>query len=360
MRTLRGMLLRSFLPVFLIALVFFVLLLELIDQFGNLWRYASNGVGLGQIAVIALLYVPKCVSFALPIAFLFSISFTLGMLYTHNELVAVFGSGVSLTRFVRPFLVLGLLFSVGGFFLEDRLVIDTYRKKNEAYALAVKTVTTDSQMDVTIMSGDRRTVYRAQYYNDVKRELTGLLIVDRDAEGALERRVDAARAEWKDTRWVLHDCRVFRWDKESGTLSDERAGVIDDPRWSEPPLTFRKLTKKVEEMNRGDAEQYIATLRKAGVGVEGAQTDYYRKYSFACTPFVVAMIASSLGGAFKKNVLLMSLLSSLVISVVFYVFELVTALLAKGSLILTPFMGAWLPFLVFLFVGAFLFRMART
>jgi len=354
------MLLKAFLPVFLISLLFFVLLLQLIDQFANLWRYASNGVGLSTMGAIALLYVPKCLSFALPVAFLFSISFTLGMLYTHNELVAVFGSGISLPRFIRPFIVLGLLFSVGGFFLEDRLVIETYRKKNEAFAAAVKMVTTESQSNVTVMSGDRRTVYQAQYYNDAEKKLNAVLIVDRDAAGALERRVDAAWAEWKETRWVLHDCRIFRWDKEGMSLSDERIGVLDEPRWSEPPLTFRKLTKKVEEMNRRDAQEYIGTLRRAGASTEGAQTDYYRKFSFACTPLVVAMIASSLGSAFKKNVLLMSLLTSLVISVVFYVLQMVTAILAKNGMILSPIMGAWMPFLFFLLVGAFLFRMART
>jgi lipopolysaccharide export system permease protein len=359
-KTLRLMLLKSFLPIFVIASLFFVLLLELIDLFANISRYASNAVSLAQMGTIALLYVPKCLSYALPVAFLFSISFTLGMLYTHNELVAVFGSGIGLVRFIQPFLVLGILFSVGGFFLEDRVVIDTFRRKNAAYAAAVKSVSTDSQPNVTVISADRRTVYQAVYYNDAEKKLSSLLIVDRDAAGVLERRLDAAWAEWKENRWVLHDCRVYRWDKETGILTDQRIGVVDEPRWAEPPFTFRKLTKNVDEMNRSEAAQYVATLRRAGVPSAGAQTDYYRKFSFACTPLVVAMIAASLGGAFKKNVLLMSLLTALAISVLYYVFQMVTALMAKNGLIFTPLLGAWLPFLFFLLVGAFLFRMART
>ncbi len=138
MRLLRRMLLRQFLPIFLVALVFFLMLLQLIDIFGNIWRYFAHDVPAGQVARIALLYLPKCVSFALPVSFLFAVAYTLGLFYANNELFAIFGSGVSLYRLVRPFLVLGVMFSVGGFFFEDAVVIPTFQAKNETYAQAVQ------------------------------------------------------------------------------------------------------------------------------------------------------------------------------------------------------------------------------
>ena len=65
-------------------------------------------------------------------------------------------------------------------------------------------------------------------------------------------------------------------------------------------------------MNRSESERYVAMIRRAGLPYREALTDFYRKYSFALTPLIVAFIASSLGSAFKKNILLMSLLSALV------------------------------------------------
>ncbi len=73
----------------------------------------------------------------------------------------------------------------------------------------------------------------------------------------------------------------------------------------------------------------------------------------------MAFIASSLGSAFKKNILLMSLLSALVISVGFYVAQMVTAILSKNGVI-PPLAGAWTPFSLFLVLGFMLFRTART
>ena len=44
MRLLRGMLLRQFIPILLVALLFFVILLQLIDVFGSIWRYFAHNV----------------------------------------------------------------------------------------------------------------------------------------------------------------------------------------------------------------------------------------------------------------------------------------------------------------------------
>ena len=133
----------------------------------------------------------------------------------------------------------------------------------------------------------------------------------------------------------------------------------DDGQPGEPPDTFRKLSQNVEEMDRAESQRYVAAIRKAGLPFREALTDYYRKYSFASTPLIVALIASSLGSTFKKNILLMSLLSALVISVVFYVSQMVAAILSKNGYI-PPLAGAWSPFSLFLVLGFMLFRTART
>ena len=359
MRLLRRMLLQQSVPIFLVALAFFVLLLQLIDVFGSIWRYIAHDVGWRDVAWIALLYMPKCISFALPVSFLFSISYTLGLFYANNELFAIFGSGVSLHWLVTPFLALGVLLSVGAFFFEDGVVISTYQMKNQAYSLAVKQVTSLSQSNVTVTSPDQRIIYVADYYNDAQQRLTTVTVIVRDDALSFQMRVDAQWAEWKETRWTLHECRTFTRDPVGRLLTDEKRSVFDSPLLSEPPATFQRLARNVDQMDRAESQRYVALIRRAGLPYREALTDYYRKYSFACTPLIVAFLASSLGSTFKKNILLMSLLSALVISVVFYVAQMVAAILSKNGFI-PPLAGAWTPFTLFLVLGFMLFRAART
>ncbi len=359
MKLLRGMLLKQFLPILLVALLFFVLLLQLIDVFGSIWRYFAHNVGVREVSWIALLYLPKCISFALPVSFLFAISYTLGISYANNELFAIFGSGISLHRLVVPFLALGVILSVGAFFFDDQIVIPTFQMKNDAYAQAVKQVTSLSQSNVTVTSPDQRVVYIADYYNDAQKRLTTVTVVVRDAKMNFYSRADAQWAEWVVNRWVLHACTTFTWDPAARLLSSETRDTYDSPLLSEPPDTFRKLARSIAEMNRSESQRYVALIRKAGLPYREVLTDYYRKYSFAFTPLIVALIASSLGSTFRKNILLMSLLSALVISVAFYVSQMVSAILSKNGFI-PPLAGAWSPFTVFLSLGFLLFRAART
>ena len=359
MRLLYRMVIRQFLPLFILAIVFFVLLLQLIDVFGSIWRYFAHDVGLGEIGWIALLYMPKCISYALPVSYLFGISYSLGLFYANNELFAIFGSGVSLQRLVAPFLALGIILSVAAFFFEDSVVIPTFRMKNDAYAAAVKQTESLSQSNVTVTSPDQRVVYQADYYNDAERRLSGVTVVVRDSDMMLAQRIDAQWGEWESTHWVFHDCRVFTWDPGTATLSNQKTAIWDSSLLAEPPDTFRKLSRNVEEMDTAESRRYVAAIRKAGLPFRDALTDYYRKFSFASTPLIVALIASSLGSTFKKNILLMSLLAALIISVVYYVSQMLAAILSKNGYI-PPLAGAWSPFSLFLVLGFMLFRTART
>jgi lipopolysaccharide export system permease protein len=239
------------------------------------------------------------------------------------------------------------------------VVIPTFQMKNQAYEQAVKQVTSLSQSNVTVTSPDQRVIYVADYYNDSQKRLTAVTVVIRDEKMNLLNRIDAQWAEWQTGRWILHDCRIFSLDAATGLLSSRKTDVYESPLMVEPPDTFRRLSRNIEEMNRAESRRYVALIRRAGLPFRESLTDYYRKFSFSCTHLIVAFIASSLGSTFRKNILLMSLLASLVISVAFYVAQMVSAILSKNGFI-PPLAGAWSPFTLFLALGFMLFRTART
>ena len=112
-------------------------------------------------------------------------------------------------------------------------------------------------------------------------------------------------------------------------------------------------------MNTAESRRYVALIRRAGLPFREALTDYYRKFSFACTPLIVAFIASSLGSTFKKNILLMSLSRG-----ARDIGRVLRGADGHGDpfeeRLHSPFAGAWSPFTLFLVLGFMLFRTART
>lgn len=359
MTLLYRMILFAFIPIFILALFFFVLILELVDLFANLWRYLNFEVPFREILKVMLLYLPKCISFSVPIALLFAISFTLGNFYANNELISIFGSGVSLYRFVLPVLFFSLLLCGLWYMFEENVVIETLERKNELANVLLKQKNSLSNRNVTVLTPDNSVIYFAEYYNDEKKTLSKVTVIELTADKTFKRRIESARAEWTDSSWTFTSARVFTWNSAKTFITENYVSEISEPQFNQKPSTFRKTVRNIEEMTQEEAIEWIEALRKSGLPFRGALTEYYKRFSFALTPFVVALISSAMGGRLKKNILLMSLLLSLVISVVYYVVQMVLILIAKLGYI-PPLAGAWGTFLFFLFAGSWLLKNART
>ena len=86
---------------------------------------------------------------------------------------------------------------------------------------------------------------------------------------------------------------------------------------------------------------------------------YYKKFAFPFIMFIVVFLSVGLSGKTRKNVMLISLASCISAAVLYYVFQMVTMLMAKFG-VLSPFMGAWLPVFLFVVLSVVLLKYART
>jgi lipopolysaccharide export system permease protein len=66
-----------------------------------------------------------------------------------------------------------------------------------------------------------------------------------------------------------------------------------------------------------------------------------------------------MGGRFRKNIMLMSLISSLGVAVIFYVMEMLSMMMARLGYI-PPLVGAWFPVGFFVIIGVLLLQSAKT
>jgi lipopolysaccharide export system permease protein len=356
--TLRFHLVRTFLPAFGAALVLFALILELVDLFTNLWRYLALDAPLLSVLKIMFLYLPSACSNALPIALLFAVSYSLGLLYAGNELGVVFGSGISLAQFMAPLFFVAAFLSLASFFFDDRVVLPSIREKNRLSRELLKQRVSLSNADVAVISRDGRIVYRAEYYDDSGPVLSGVTVIERDEQGAPLSRTEAATARWDGGRWVFS--RVRRFEKRpDGSWTEASFGSWVGEGLDEGPDAFRSQNRDLSELASSELTTYVAFLRRAGLPYAAAMAEDHKRFSFAFTPLIVVLLAGSVGGRFRKNVLLACLLSSLLAATAFYVTQMISMLFAKTGIV-DPRAGAWAPLVLFSIAGILLFRSART
>jgi lipopolysaccharide export system permease protein len=348
-------LVRQFFPILLIAISLFVFLLLLIDLFSNLVRYLNNEVPLTMILRISLYFIPKSVSYAMPISLLFAAAYTLGDLYARNELTTVFSSGVPFWRFSAPLLLIGVFASVFSFFFDDVLVIPTMKVKNDLSRRALRQHVTESYSDIVIKAKNGRLIYAADFYDHEKLILNGVNIVETDERGEFVSQIRAPSALWADTYWEFINAVIYEY--EDGILRVRP--LLSNTSYNEPPDMFRRKAVNVEELPAKEAGLLVDDLRSAGLPYSHAQANYYHRYSFAAASFIVMILSISMGGRFRKNILLMSLFTSLSVAVVYYIMEMLSMTMADTNYI-HPITGAWFPVFLFIIVGVLLLRSVKT
>lgn len=348
---------RKVIPLFVGAIIFFALVLIMVDLMMNLWNFISNGVPGLKVLRIMGLYVPKCLWYATPIAMLFAVSYTLSDLYANNELIAIFASGISLTRFTFPLLVFAFGMSFVLFFFDDKVVVPTYAKKTAEQEEVLNKNKTLNNDKIVILSENGNICYKADFYDDDTKRLNSLYIILRNEDKSLNSVIRADSASWHDDRWFLSG--AIQYKQENGTVT---AGTVSDEivqRLTEPPETFQNNVISVETVDSATAKVYIEHLQKAGLPFAEPMSLYYKKFSFPFILFIVVFLSVGLSGKTRKNVMLMSLASCISAAVLFYVTQMITMLLAKFGAI-SPFMGAWFPVFMFVVIAAVVLRYART
>ena len=356
MKILQRYLLQLFFPVFVITILFFILLLQLGDLFLNLAQYLQNHVRFVTLLRVMYLYLPKCISFAMPLSVLFASSYTMGNMYAKNELTSIFASGMPLAVLVAPLVLCGFLLSIGMFYFEDRILIRFQRQKIALVNSILEPQQNLNSSDVVILSDSGKVVYFADYYDDSQKELSNVLIVLRSESGDVSTVIKGSFARWQDDHWKVIDKSVYTFTAENDVLYQD---TIDESVFSEQPETFQRNITSIDEMTIAQAKLFIDNLKKMGLPYHEYLSQYYRRFSFPFTAFIVLFFSVSVGGRFKKNILLMSLLFSLALAILYYVTEMMTMLFAKWEYI-SPLAGAFLPFLLFTVLSVAMLRIART
>jgi len=353
--TLDKYLAKQFFPIFLFALSMFMLLLCIIDIFINLPRYLANEVAVIDVFRVTAFYIPKAISYALPVSLLFASAYTLGDLYAKNELTSIFAAGIPFWRFCRPILIIGMMASVFSFFFDDIIVLPTLRQKNELSRELLRQQRSDFQADIVVRARQGKLTYTVDFFDALNDTMFGVSIIEQDANGTFVSLIRAHRADWNGSFWEFTNAIIYDWNED---FLQHRIFEGSDA-FREEPDTFRRNLVDVEELRFFDARLLALDLQYAGLPFLDALANYYQRFSFATVPFVTTILSISMGGRFRKNIMLMSLVSSLGAAVVFYVTEMITMMMGRLGYI-HPITGAWFPVFTFIIVGILLLRTAKT
>ncbi len=338
---------RIVMSLFVMSLLYIV-----IDLFEKLDEFIVNKATTEQLIMYFVYKLPLLIIQMTPVAILISTMFLIGAFSKSNEFTAMKAAGIPLIRIVSPLLTFAFLISLLILLLNETLVPVATARSNHILQNEIRKVVVHAVYDSDIwVKGKGNLFWNVQSYDPKKKEMHNVRVLKLDKEYTVEYRVDAKRATWNGTAWVLFGGEF--WDFKNPlkfhakTVDGEAVKIL-----TTPPRSFRVVQRPSEELNAFELSRYIDDVKAEGYDASRYEVELYSKFSFPFLSFIMAMVAIPFamrrgrsGGGF------IGIGFSIIIGFSFWVVMSLGVSLGRGAL-LPPLLAAWFGNILY-FCGGF-------
>ncbi|MBW3622152.1 MAG: LptF/LptG family permease [Armatimonadetes bacterium] len=295
--------------------------------------------------------LPMFVVLALPIATLFGVSLGINRLAREGEINAMRMSGVSLRRMLMPLLGIGLLISIGDYWLNEKVAPPANAKANETVQQMFKrSELPQIQADTFFHVGQHWF-----YVGKVKKVAENKYLLERVM--IYETKWDdfpiltvAKHAVTDGIRWVFTDYRRIElagnrenlttsWPGEPGRLTLK----VDLNRIIAP-------NSKPEEMSSAELMKQIQQFQKANIRVDQLVMNYHFKFSIPAGCLVVVLVSMPFAIHYARHGSFMGILLSILLFFFYYNTYFLAKMLGENGY-LPPVLAAWSHNIIFSLIG---------
>jgi len=349
---------KEFLRIFFLMIFSFIAVFLIVDFFGRIRMFLSNGATVVQMAKFFFYSLPQIISQVIPVGVLLSCLLTFGGLSRNLEITSMKANGVSLYRTAVPVFVIAFFISLFSFFFNEVVVPYANQEAKHVKLVEVqKKKQGGSFKQNQIWYKSKNAIYNFSFYDYERNVIQGITINYFDQNFGLEKRIDAKEAKWTGSGWTFSNVMITSLSSGLPSISRSDLMSIDIP---ETPTDFTSVQKKADEMGYLELREYIKKIRSEGYDASLYVTDLHGKIAF----IVVNLILIVLGISFslrteRSGGIAASFGAGIIFGFSYWiVFALGLSLGRSGTL--PPFLAAWTANLVFTAASVFMIFKVRT
>ncbi|MGB3545154.1 LptF/LptG family permease [Rubrivirga sp.] len=348
LHVLRRFLSATILLVALLASIFVTIdFSEYVDDF--LDRGATTGQIFGGYYLYYLADIVRQVS---PLALFLAAVYVTARLAQSMQLTAIHMAGVSTWRFMRPFVLTGVVATTGmiafnGWVVpRSQAVVHTFQ--NQYYRDAPEGGG-DSEIVRQAAPG---VVVSARYFDrDQQQAFRVSLITFDDSTESVTERLDASQMQWMDSLsvWRAQDVTIRRFAADGREQFERHASL--DTALSLLPRDLAQSERDVERLTLPEAGAYVSSLERAGVAMRGRPTvAFHSKVAYPFANIILVVLAVPLAARRRRGGQAVHL--ALGLGVAFLYLALQKTIEPLGYVdTLPPVVAAWLPHVLFAIVA---------
>ncbi|MGL5124941.1 MAG: LptF/LptG family permease [Fusobacteriaceae bacterium] len=328
----------------------------ILSQIFRVIKYVSNG----DMTPIESFYylmtlIPRTAVDVAPLSILLGGLISMNSMASNLEIISLKTSGISFKRMVVFPMIISFIVSLGIFYISDRVVPKAYEQSRILRGSDSKDATLPETKDDAFLRGENNLVYFIQKIDRIKNTGEKIQLIHLNSEfNAVERILvaDSGKFDPDKKMWQFKDVHIS--SKTESQYFEEYSSEIYD----EEPKSFITLGKDPRVLTNRELRKEMINLTNIGGDRRSFVQELAKRYSFPFASFVIAFIGLSLGSSYVRGGSGLSIMVAVIFGYGYYLVQGVFEAFGKNGMI-NPFLGNWIPNLIFLALGIYFMNKAE-
>lgn len=301
-------------------------------------------------------FIPYFANLFSPLFVFIAVIFFTSKLAENSEIIAMFSTGMSFKRMLRPYMVSAGIIAIVTFCLGSYIIPQgsSTRLDFEDRYYKPRKVSTARNIQLEVDSGVIAYIERFENYNKTGHRFS----LDKFEGNKMVSHLTARSVTYDTTRihhWVVKDYMICRLDGMKEHI--ERGDRLDTVLFMEP-ADFLIMKHQQEMMTSPQLSEYITRQRQRGfANIQEFEIEYHKRIAMSFASFILTLIGVSLSSRKTKGGMGLHLGIGLGLSFSYILFQTVAATFAvSGSM--PPVIAVWIPNVVYAFIAWYLYTKA--
>ena len=323
----------------------------------------QRGISFWVVSRLFCYRIPEVIGLTLPMSALLSALLGFSKLSANSELIAIKSMGISFKRILRPVIIASVMVSIATFLWTEFITPYTSLAANNLMQYEIMKNQSKLVKDKMFLREERdgklRRVFYVDRLNIMEGTLEGIVVQEFGDDGRLMMISNASSGLWQDGQWWIDNGQVFEIDKNEDVkllFQFERQKLA----LSLSLEDLERSTRNPADMSARELWLYIKQARMMNISdVASLLVTFHYKISIPWACLVLAVLGAAIGGRTRARSGSGASfgLSVLIVFGYYLLMSLCRALGETGNM--APFISAWMPNAIFLFVSVYFARRAN-
>ena len=358
MKIIDKYLIKQFLQTIVFGLLGFTFIFIVIDAMENLDDFIDQSVPALKIIHYYVVFSPEIIRLMTPVAVLFAALFTAGKAANLSELTAIKASGVSLYRFMLPFVITTILISLFSVYFSGYVVPMANKTKLNIEQEYLKKNISFSGSNIYFQDSKQRIVSISFFdYNSNRANRVSIQDFNATDLKQMQSRIDAVSLSYDTLKNIWIANTGIKRDFDGIHQSADYFTSLEIPNLNFSPADLLQKQTRPSEMNLTELDNLIISQKNTGNDPTSTLIEYHARIAFAMTSVIVVLFGLPISANKRKGGIASQVGLNILVTFLYLVFMKVSQAFGKNGA-LNPVITAWLA--NFLFMAAAAVNLWRT